>query len=186
MSLKLRLLPVGLLAALALPATAGALKCAPPGVSAISQYVESVPGSSCDHPTVGTGSRGSGGSLPPGTSAALSRAGAAGRAVARLVTASGTSSGARGAAGSGARGATGSSHPRPGGSSRAGLGTRPSGLALNGSGRNPVSGLLHPILSGSRSGGTGVLLPIFLIAAALLLLLAAVVRRRLGSSGRQM
>jgi hypothetical protein len=161
-------------AALALPASAAAIKCAPPGVSGVSQYFETVPGSSCNHPSSGPGSgSGGGGSLPSGTGKQLSQSGAVGQAVKRLVASSG--SGGSGSAGSGSGASAGN---------RAGNGTATPGVgtSINGSGRGPLSALLHPILSGSSSGGLGVLLPVFLIAALVLVLGATVLRRRLGSS----
>jgi hypothetical protein len=95
--------------------------------------------------------------------------------VKRLVASSGSggSGSASGSAGSGA-----------GAGGQAGNGTASPdvGTSINGSGRGPLSALLHPILSGSSSGGLGVLLPVFLIAALVLVLGATVLRRRLGSS----
>jgi hypothetical protein len=151
------------------PPPPAAIKCAPPGVSGVSQYYETVPGSSCDHPSSGPGSgSGTGGSLPSGTSKQLSKSGAVGAAVKKLVVSSGTT-GTK-ATGSGAR------------SSSGGSGTSNVGTAINGSGRGPLSAVLHPILTGSSSGGLGVLLPILLGAALVLVLFVTLLRRRLHST----
>ncbi len=176
MSLKLRLLLIACLGLLALPASAGAVKCVPPGVSGVSQYSETIPGSNCNHPSTGSG--GGGGSLPSGTGKQLSKAGAVGQAVKRLVSSSGAGTSANSGTASGSQsGSHGGSGP--------GSPSTKVGPAINGSGRNPLSALLHPILSGSSSGGVGVLLPVFLVAALVVVLLGTIVRRRLGSSGPQ-
>jgi cobalamin biosynthesis Mg chelatase CobN len=168
-------------AALAFPAGAAAIKCAPPGVSGVSQYFETVPGSSCNHPSSGPGSGSGTGSLPAGTSKQLSKAGAVGNAIKQLVGTSGSNSGSS-SSGSGARG-SGSSGPnaRSGKSSVRGNSGSGVGPAVNGSGRGPLSALLHPILTGSSSGGLGVLLPILLGAALVAVLFGTVVRRRVSS-----
>lgn len=158
--LKLCLCALAGCVVLALPTSAAAIKCAPPGNAGVDQYFETVPGSSCNHGTAGPGTgpgSGSQGSLSPGTSSQLSKQGAAGRAVERLVSA----------------GANG--------------GNRQSGAAggsrLSGSASGPLSALLDPLTRGSSSGGLGVLLPIFLGVALVLVLLAVVARRVFGSSG---
>jgi hypothetical protein len=158
-------------AALVFPTGAAALKCAPPGNSGVDQYFETVPGSSCNHSSGGPGG-GHNGSLPPGTSKQLASQGAVGQAVQRLVTSSGTS------ASSGA-GTSGARTPRGTGTHAAQSG---SGTPVSGSGRGPLSAILHPVLTGSSSGGIGVLLPVLLVGALAGALVATVVRRRLGSS----
>jgi hypothetical protein len=167
-------------AALALPAGAAAITCAPPGVSGVSQYVETIPGSSCNHPSSGAGSGtgGHGGSLPAGTSKALAKQGGAGQAVAALVASSGTtgSTGPAGSTGSTAKSGSSKSSGSPGTASGA-------GARISGSGRGPLSAILHPILTGSSTGGAGVLLPVFLIAALVLVMAVTVVRRRLTPPG---
>jgi hypothetical protein len=162
------------LLSLLLPSVALAAKCAPPGVSGVDQYTESVPGPGCNRPASGpgggAGNGGGGGShLPPGTSQQLASQGAAGRAVQRLVASGGQAAGSTG-------------HQRGTGSAAA---SRTAGQGKPGvhvtvppvSGRNLVSALLHPILSGSTSGGAGILLPIFL-GVALALGVGTIVRRR--------
>jgi hypothetical protein len=168
---------LGCCALLFLPADALAVRCAPPGTSGVDQYIESIPGSSCNQTSSGpsgpTGGGGNGGSaaLPPGTGGQLSAQGPAGRAVANLVASSGTaSSGSQVRSGAGGQGAA---------SGSAG------GQSASANGRNPVSALLHPIVAGSRSGGSGVLLPVFLavvLALALALTALTIVRRRRLSS----
>jgi hypothetical protein len=66
----------------------------------------------------------------------------------------------------------------PGGSGgRSGATTGPrAGLALSAAGRAPLSGLLDPLLSGSSSGGLGVLLPVFLGGVLVLVLVVAAAR----------
>jgi hypothetical protein len=163
-------------AALAVPAGAAAVTCAPPGVSGVNQYVETVPGSSCNHPFSGPGSghNGGGGSLPPGTAKQLSKQGDVGKAVQGLVAATGP-----GSANAGSSSGRGS-----GKRSGSGAGSAGGGAGVSGSGRNPVSGILHPILTGSSGGGVGVLLPVFLGVALLLVLATSLLRRRLFTSGR--
>lgn len=149
---------------LVIAASAGAAVCVPPGVSGVTQYFESVPGSSCNHPPPGSGvghNGATGGSLPPGTGRQLARQGAAGRAVAQLVAQTGTAPGHRGG-----RSRTG----------RGGPGT-PSGAVPQASGRNPVSALVHRIVGGGN-GGSGILLPAFLAAAVVAMLALALLRRR--------
>jgi hypothetical protein len=147
-------------AVLALPASAMAVKCAPPGNSQVDQYFATVPGSVCNFPSTGPGS-GSHGSLPPGTRSQLSAQGPVGKAVEELVSRSGSNAKSGGKKGSA------------------------TGAALLASGSGPVSGLLQPLSSGSSSGGVGVLLPIFLIGAVVLALGVVVLRRISGSSGPQ-
>jgi hypothetical protein len=160
-SVRLGLL-VACCAALAFPASAAAIKCAPPGNAGVDQYFETVPGSSCNRGTTGPGNGpggGSHGSLPPGTSSQLSKQGPVGQAVERLVSSSGTNGRRTGANGS------------------------RTGAALSGSASGPLSALLDPLASGSSSGGVGILLPIFLGVALVLVVLAVIARRMLGSSG---
>lgn len=150
---------------LVFPAGATAIVCAPPGNSGVSQYLETVPGDSCNAPP--SGSRGkAGGSLPPATLHKLAAQGAAGQAVERLVSsAQGTpSAGSPGAAGTHGAGANG-----VGGMRAARLAAEP--------GRGLIGGLLHPILTGSSSGGLGYALPL-LLAAALGAVVATMVARR--------
>src|SRR5437660_12760417 len=82
-------------AALAAPATALAANCAPPGVSGVDQYLETIPGSSCNAPFPATGGGGAGGAaggsrLDPVTARGLQARGSAGVAVQRLVAEAGT------------------------------------------------------------------------------------------------
>jgi LPXTG-motif cell wall-anchored protein len=189
-------------AALALPASAVAVKCAPPGNSGVDQYAETIPGASCNgqpgsHHHHGAGGPGNGGGfISPGTTHALSGQGGAGRAVQKLVANTGTagtagngagnhqsvtaaSSSAGSASGRSGSGKTGSTH---GGSGGAGTGSAASAVhsaAPNVNGRNLVSALLHPIVTGaSHAGGTGAWLPIFLGLALVVTFGGLVIRRR--------
>lgn len=183
-SVKLRFALAALLAALAFPASSMAASCAPPGNAGVNQYFETIPGASCNHaPGSGGGHNGNagggGGSLPSGTSSQLAKHGAVGQAVKQLVASSGVSSGSGSgstAAGSGNR----SAHSKQNGKS-----TVIPTANLSGAGRNPLSGLLHPVLTGSSSGGIGVLLPVLLALALVLALLTTVLRRRFGPTGPQ-
>jgi hypothetical protein len=171
------------------PATSLAGSCAPPGNSGVDQYFETVPGSGCNQGSGGGGRHhGHGGSLPPGTSGTLGGQGPVGRAVQQLVVTSGTnppaqqgSSGGGGSngQGSGPQGPTGNNPSSPG---------KPTVPAAHGNvptagGRGLLSALMHPIVSGSASGGTGILLPLFLAAVLVLAVAALMVRRRRFSSG---
>lgn len=187
-ALKLRLSFIACLASAGLVFPAGSLaaSCAPPGNAGVDQYFETVPGANCNHSSglPSSGGHHGGASLPSGTSSQLAKQGAVGNAVKQLVASSGVSgSGSRSGSGSvsatGA-GAKGGGHPKPGGKSVA----LPS-ANLSGSGRNPLSGLLHPVLTGSSSGGIGVLLPVLLGSALALALLVTVLRRRFHPPGPQ-
>lgn len=165
-------------AALALPAGALGTSCAPPGNSGVDQYFETVPGAGCNQSSGPGGSHhGGGGSLPNGTGRQLAAQGAAGRAVQRLVAATGTNP-ASSTAGHPRGSTAGPRHNNRPGSNRE-PGSHSQLPAANG--RNLFSALLHPIVSGSTSGGGGILLPLFL-AAVLVLALATLVRRRRLSS----
>jgi hypothetical protein len=182
--LKLRLLiPVCVVAAVALvlPASSLAASCAPPGNAGVDQYFETVPGANCNHSSgPGSGGHHGGGSLPPGTGAQLSKHGAVGNAVKQLVASSGVSSNGSGSGNSAGGSANGGSHAKSSGKSVAVPRTN-----LSSSGRNPLSGILHPVLTGSSSGGIGVLLPVLLASALALALLTTVLRRRFRSTGPQ-
>src|SRR5438067_996750 len=176
--LKLRLSFVAFLAAagLAFPASSLAASCAPPGNAGVDQYFETVPGANCNHSSGGGGGNHGSGSLPPGTSTQLSKQGAVGNAVRQLVASSGVSSNGSGSRSAAGGGRTDGGHPKSSGKSVA----LPR-ANLSGSGRNPLSGLLHPVLTGSSTGGIGVLLPVLLASALALALLVTVLRRRFHS-----
>jgi hypothetical protein len=154
---------------LALPASAVAGTCAPPGNSGVNQYVEVVPGVGCNHPSSGPGSGGhsSGGHLSSTTTKQLAASGGAGKAVQQLVANSGT-------------GGTGSAKTHHHKSS--GAATTSPGRPVSASGHSPIAALLHPILTGAGSGGLGLLLPIGLaFVVAFMAALVLVRRRRLTS-----
>jgi hypothetical protein len=172
-------------AALAFPAVASAAKCAPPGVSGVNQYFETIPGAKCNqsvsttrphHPRggavsgSGSGKSGSSGPLAPSTARQLAAQGGAGQAVAQLVASTGTAPGQS----SGRSGTSGSN--RVGSSGGSGRGSAGQVSTYQGSSRGPISALLHPIVSGS--GSTGLLLPIFLAAVVVAILTIVIVRRR--------
>ena len=163
-----RLTLLACIAAVAFPAGAFAVRCAPPGNSGIDQYFETIPGASCNQAPPGSPGAGSSGAthLSPGQRRQLAALGPAGRAVGQFVAAT-----APAIEGTG---------PPPAGGSRAG-GKRAAPLLIaaappTASGEPPVIGLLKPLVTGSASGGVGIVLPIFL-ALALLLALVTVLRR---------
>jgi hypothetical protein len=151
--LRLRLAPLVVGLVLVAPAPALATKCAPPGTSGVSQYIETIPGGSCNRPPPEGRTHGPGGALPHGAKKALTSEGPAGQQVARLVARTGTAPERR-------------THQGPGGTP---------GLGLV-SGQGWQSGLLHPVL-GSGSGGPGMLLPLLLGVILLVMLVAAAFRR---------
>jgi hypothetical protein len=166
---KLRLWLAACCVGLIFPASASAIKCAPPGNSQVDQYFATVPGSICNFPASGPAGGGSHGSLPPGTSRQLSTQGSVGQAVKRLVSRNNTN---------------GSNGQSTNGKSSVNKGSR-AGAPLSGSGSGPVSGLLKPLSTGSSSGGVGVLLPIFLIGALVLGVGVVALRLARRSSGPQ-
>jgi hypothetical protein len=180
--LKLRLSFIACLAVagLAFPAGSLAASCAPPGNAGVDQYLETVPGANCNHSSGGGGGHHGGGSLPPGTSAQLSKQGAVGSAVKRLVASSGVSSNSGGSGAAAGQSGNGTGHSKSIGKS-----VSVPTANLSGSGRNPLSGLLHPVLTGDSSGGIGVLLPVVLGSALGVALLMTVLRRRFRSTGPQ-
>jgi hypothetical protein len=159
-------------AALASAPAAMAGTCAPPGNSGVNQYVEVVPGAGCNQPPAGPGSGGhsGGGHLSTSTTQQLDASGGAGRSVVALVTSSpsagpGNPGGSRG-------------HAHGGGNPAAATTAVPPSVA----GSNPVSAILHPIVTGSGAGGLGVLLPVLLLGVLLGAVLAGLIRRRRLSS----
>jgi hypothetical protein len=133
-----------------------AAKCAPPGTSGVSQYIETIPGAGCNRTPPQGRSRGTDGTLPRGAAASLTRQGPAGQAVAHLVQTTGTA-------------------PRHRPSAKGGATTgRVFGRSLGAvSGQSWLAALLRPVLRGSGSGGLGSLLPIVLGLALLIALLTA-------------
>jgi hypothetical protein len=177
--MKARSLLTVCLMALALPAGALGASCAPPGNSGVDQYFETVPGAGCNQPPSG-GHHGSRGSLSAATRRQLAAQGAAGQAVARLVSSTGPG-GVEASSGSN----TGPSHgsTRPSHATGAAPRTRrPSAGgdagAPSGTGRGLLSALLRPIVTGSSVGGLGVLLPLFLAAVLVLVVAVRLLHRR--------
>jgi hypothetical protein len=176
------------LTALGFPASAMAIRCAPPGTSGVDQYYETIPGPNCNAAPPGSGP-GSGSGKPgahnlsPSKVRVLASQGPAGRAVAGFVSstapslpggeaeAAGRNTGRRGGGHSG-RGVT-TAPPSASGH----LGRGVSAAPPSGHGENPILGALRPIVTGSGTG-TGPLLPIVAGAAALLALMTVAVRLR--------
>jgi hypothetical protein len=158
--------PLVLLGCLWLLAPRGAIAavCVPPGVSGASQYVETVPGSSCNRtPSGPRGNGGPGGALPRQAAGRLAEQGPVGLSVARLV------------------GSTGTAPRQAGGGSRSSRNQSGGGLAAGGHGW--LWGLVHPVLSGSSSGGLGGILPLILLLV-LVVMLARWSARRLRPRSR--
>lgn len=178
------------LGALVLSGTAAAkppTTIAPPGDSAVSQYVEDVPtdrGATPSPPSAGS----QGGALTTGQARRLDGLGSQGRVLASVVNATAPaaaagSSRARGAgdssaAGSGGAAAAGVGFGRGGSSGGAGTGSA-SALPLAG-GRSPASLLVHAFVGGG-AGGLGIILPAMMLAAAFGAVAWSVRRRRTAS-----
>lgn len=164
---------------LAVPAAAEA-KCgtktlAPPGNSAVNQYVETVPTAKGGCPTSTiprAGTHGSG-AISPGTSHALSALGSNGRGAAAFADATGTAK-TDAAKARTSRGHRRSSHGQaaPGGSSGGNGGNN------SGNGGSPASAVIKTLSGSGGGGGLGVLLPIILAALAIGAAGIAVTRRR--------
>jgi hypothetical protein len=164
------------LMALGFPAGAlASVNLAPPGNSGVDQYFETIPGTGGNQPAVGPGS-GDSGSLSAAASRQLSAQGWVGQAIARLVSPPAGPGGAPAAA-------RARHTSRPAASDNASVN---GSAAVSGSGDDAVSGVLHPILTGSSSGGVGILLPLFLAATLAVVVASAVRRRRQDSHGSRL
>jgi hypothetical protein len=145
---------------LAAAPAAGQTTNAPPGNSAIDEYVESVLGSTGNRPTAPGAQRASG--LPAKARRALAGRGADGQAVERLVASSG------GAPKASRTPATAKS-PRGG---------QPALATQQADSRSPVVSASDTALTGSGRGGMGVILPILLVSTSLVVIGLALRRRR--------
>jgi hypothetical protein len=172
-------LAVGLLA-LALAPAAGARGCtktlAPPGLSAVSEYVETIP-TPCGALPTGTVTPGGGASTIPSAAArTLARSGPDGTAVRSLVAATGpgaTTARAHGGSVHGHRRRSGAAGPGAGGGEAGG------GGGVGGSG-SPLAAVLKA-LSGTGPGsgaGLGAALPAILLAGAVAAVALLLARRR--------
>ncbi len=192
--MRLRGLCVSVLAVLAFPAVATAkpVTVAPPGNSAVNQYVESVPtagggrpdgsihtGSGAPGRSGGSGGSGgsSAGSIPATTQRSLNAQGADGqRAAALALATSPTPSVSRPGSGS-ASGSSGASHQkshRPAGA--AGPPLHPT--ASTSQGASPLSAVFKALTGSTSSGGLGLLLPIILVVSFLAASVLGIARRR--------
>jgi hypothetical protein len=173
----LPLLPAALALTLAAPAAAKNRTLAPPGNSAIGQYVESVPTASGSQPTnsihpAGGGAH-SGGSAGGGTGGGGPSSGA-GTAVSAATLQSLASHGSDGQATAALARATAPTASTAGGSPGHGSST----LNHGGSSGSPFSAVLSALGGSSTGGGLGVLLPIILIGTLLGAGALALLRRR--------
>jgi hypothetical protein len=177
-------LPVIVAAAVAvsLAATpaASAYKLAPPGNSAVSQYVENVPGAKGNQPTLaihshgGPGSSNASGALTTATQRTLSSQGTDGTRAAAI------------AAATAPPGVRGVNRRHPGGGATGGPGTGGGATGSGGTtGSTPVSGsVVSPTsavlkaVTGSATHGLGALLPVILVVSAIGAGLLSVLRRR--------
>jgi len=189
----MRLFALGLIAVIALPASAAAKghsqTIAPPGISGVSQYVETVPtahggqpvssvhngggGSGHSHGGGGSGTSGGGsggaGAISPSTQHALDSQGADGRAAAAFIQATaptGVQSTTQGQSG------TGNS------ASNGGASTGSNAAASQDNGPSPANAVFHALTGSSSSGGLGSILPIILIVSVLGLSTLAILRRK--------
>jgi hypothetical protein len=162
-----------LLAALALPSTAGAASFAPPGNSGIDQYRETIP----DAGGNGTTPRHHGparhdSAVSSGTRGQLSALGSEGRQTA--AAADTTAPPGVTATASGSSRAAGSKRTRPASAPPAPSGT----TTVTGSGDSPLTTLARVLTTGAGSGaGMGVALPL-LLAAGVFMAAGFVLRRR--------
>jgi hypothetical protein len=167
---------------LALAPAASAHGCtktlAPPGLSAVSEYVETIPTPCGARPTstVQPGEARARGALSPSAARALAHSGSAGTAVSALVRATGASPVARPTARRSRQ-----SHRRDGASAPAGSGTSGTG---GGGGGSPIVGVLRALTgTGSGSGGgLGPVLLAILIACGIAAAGVVAVRRRRSAS----
>lgn len=146
--------------ALTVPATAVAqtpATNAPPGNSAIDEYLETVPGASGAQRPRAPSQAGGGSVLTPTQRAQLERRGPDGRALADAVEATAPSAAAA---------------PAP---EADGIG------AAEGEGRSPGSGVLDAVAGDDGDGGMGLLLPAVLVAALLATITLTLLRRRASS-----
>jgi hypothetical protein len=155
---------VALALALASPAMAQSPKTnAPPGNSAIDEYLETIPGAGGDsHP----GSQGGdGGQHTDAAQQKLARMGPDGRALARLVAATAP-----------ARAGTDRTHR---GSDQSGPSDRSVALSLSGArAGSPVGAALAAAVGRDDGGGLGLLLPAILLGSLAGVIMAVVLRRR--------
>ena len=191
-----RALTTLVMALLALPATAMARSVTvlvPPGDSAASQYVETIPtdrGGGVASPGA-TGSGGTEGVLTAAQSNNLNRLGPDGRLLVAVVQATSPPP-AVATAGTGAGRPNLGGQPRAGtaagGSSGPGTATPASGAlrgspgALSGVGAPSAAGLMVDAATGAGSGGLGIFLPLLLLASALGVIVHATRRWRARAS----
>ena len=193
--LRISLSVIALIAALAIPSAAaakshhsggGTKTVAPPGVSGVQQYVETIPTAHGGQPSNsihrhhsgggggatgggggatggGGGGTGSTGAVPASTQQALASQGAAGQAAAALAVATAPNSG-RGNSGRGGAGGPGVSQSVSNVSHAASS--------------SPLSAIFKTLTGSSSGGGMGALLPIILVACLLGFTAIAVARRR--------
>lgn len=150
---------------LALPGVAGAQATnAPPGNSAIDEYLETVPGASGDQ-RPRKRERSPGSVLTPAERARLERLGPDGSAVANATEATAPAP---------ARGAERAAKPSAGTSGKEGVDSR-------GESRSPLSAVVDAAKGSDGGGGMGVLLPVILLASLLGVVLLLALRRRSAS-----
>jgi hypothetical protein len=141
--------------ALALPASAAAQAPqtnAPPGNSAIDEYLETVPGATGNNRPVPPGQKGGGGGLTAAQRARLQRLGPDGKTLAAAVDST-------------------SSSP-PGGKTKHEI------AAPKNDGRSPLGEVLNAFTGSDGGIGMGAVLPAILIAALLAAVVAVLLRRR--------
>jgi hypothetical protein len=156
---------VALALALASPALAQSPNTeAPPGNSAIDEYLETVPGAGGDSNPGPQG--GDGGGATDAAQQKLARMGPDGRALARLVAATGPVAG-------------GTHRTHQGGAGSAVPADRPVALSLTGAhASSPVGAALAAAVGRDDGGGLGLLLPAILLGSVVGVIVLVVLRRR--------
>jgi hypothetical protein len=172
-----RTLAALLTATLALPATAAAVAhqhatLAPPGNSAVSQYLETVPNSMGSSPPGAGGSHT--GALAPGTRHGLDRLGSDGRTLAAVVDATTPPAAVTASASPSIR-----ARVAPAPSAVVSGAPKPLPQPLSGDGApSPVSSVLAAATGRDGGGGLGIFLPGLMLAGVLALIARVVLRRR--------
>ena len=172
----------------ALAAAKGVVTIAPPGDSAVSQYVEVVPGDTGASPPQAGG--GQGGPITSGQRGQLDRLGASGRTLAAVVAATApepiaAADGSAWAAASDRRGRTATSGVAGRRGAGPGAGVSPGALTgtdtsrvVSGAGAPSAPALILDAAAGGGASGLGIFLPVIMVACAVGVVAGALRQRR--------